>query len=126
MGRPCGLTVALMNDPASGLSCYLVEWYPAELSEEILDRTLARLHDGAEAMSANGSSAKVLMTLAVPTDEVIFCVFMASSSEIRPSVRPCRTPSRTRHRRHGRLGRLTASSGRHILDSCLPNVQIAV
>jgi hypothetical protein len=71
-----------MSDPTPRLSCYLVEWYPAELSEQILDRTLARLLEGAESMSTNGSSAKVLMTLAVPTDEVIFCVFVASSEEI--------------------------------------------
>jgi hypothetical protein len=71
-----------MSDSTPRLSYYLVEWYPTELSEEILDRTLARLHQSAESMSESGSSAKVLMTLAVPTDEVIFCVFMASSSEI--------------------------------------------
>jgi hypothetical protein len=71
-----------MSDPTPRLSCYLVEWYPAELSEEILDRTFARLHEGADAVSANGSSARVVMTLAVPADEVIFCVFIASSSDI--------------------------------------------
>jgi hypothetical protein len=66
MGLPCKPTVVLMSSPSPRLSCYLVEWYPAESSEEILDRTVARLHECAEAMSANGSSAKVLMTLAVP------------------------------------------------------------
>jgi uncharacterized protein DUF4242 len=71
-----------MSDREPGLSCYLVEWYPAELSAEVLDRTLAQLHQGTESMSADGSSAKVLMTLAVPTDEVIFCVFLASSTEV--------------------------------------------
>jgi hypothetical protein len=71
-----------MSDAPGHPSCYLVEWYPDELSEEILDRTLARLLEGAEALSTNGSSARVLMTLAVPTDEVIFCIFLASSREI--------------------------------------------
>jgi hypothetical protein len=82
MGRPRALTVVSMSDPASRLCCYLVEWYLAELSEEVLDRTLARVLEGAESLSTNGLSARVLMTLAVPTDEVIFCVFVASSKEV--------------------------------------------
>ena len=63
------------------LSCYLVEWYRAELSEQEIDRALAQLSHGAESMSANGTSPKVLMTVSVPTDDVIFCVFAAQSSD---------------------------------------------
>lgn len=70
-----------MSDMAPRLSCYLVEWYRAELSEETIERTLAQLSRGVESMSTNGTSAKVLMTLSVPTDGVIFCVFAAPSSE---------------------------------------------
>jgi len=69
------------SDREPGLSCYLVEWYPTEPSAEVLDRTMARLRQGTESTTADGSSARVLMTLAVPTDEVIFCVFLASSSD---------------------------------------------
>ena len=69
------------SDRERGLSCYLVEWYPTEPSAEALDRTVARLRHGAASTSADGSSPRVLMTLAVPTDEVIFCVFLASSSD---------------------------------------------
>jgi hypothetical protein len=33
-------------------------------------------------MSAEGSAVRLLMTLSVPTDEVIFCVFAAASAQI--------------------------------------------
>ena len=71
-----------MSDIAPHLSCYLVEWYRAELSQETIDRTLAQLSRGVESMSTNGTSPKVLMTLSVPADGVIFCVFAAMSREV--------------------------------------------
>jgi Protein of unknown function (DUF4242) len=71
-----------MNDMAPHLACYLVEWYRADLSEETIDRALAQLIHGVELMSANRTSPKVLMTLSVPTDDVMFCVFAAPSSEV--------------------------------------------
>ena len=80
MRRPLRLNVALMSDMAPHLSCYLVEWYRAELSEETIALTLAQLSRGVE--STNGTPAKVLMTLWVPTDDVIFCVFAAKSSDV--------------------------------------------
>jgi len=70
-----------MSPTALRLPCYLVEWYRAELAEEPIDDAFARLHECAAAMSADGSQAKVLLTFAVPSDEVIFCVFVASSAE---------------------------------------------
>lgn len=63
------------------LPCYLVEWYGAELAVEFIDDAFARLHECAASMSTDGSHAKLLLTFAVPTDEVIFCVFVASSAE---------------------------------------------
>jgi len=71
-----------MSDVAPHLSCYLVEWYCAELSEETIDRTIAQLTRGVESMSPNGTLTKVLMILSVPTDGVIFCVFAATSREL--------------------------------------------
>lgn len=71
-----------MSDIAPHLSCYLVEWYRAELSQETIDRTLAQLSRGVEAMSTIGTSPKVLMTLFVPSDDVMFCVFAANSREV--------------------------------------------
>jgi hypothetical protein len=70
-----------MSPTAVRLPCYLVEWYGAELAVEFIDDAFARLHECAASMSTDGSHAKVLLTFAVPTDEVIFCVFVASSAE---------------------------------------------
>lgn len=59
--------------------CYLVEWYRPELTIGQIDRTVGEI--------ANCNTAGVtppvqlLMTLEVPTDEVIFGVFAARSAE---------------------------------------------
>ncbi len=82
MRRPRRHTVVSMSDIAPHLSCYLVEWYRSELSDEAIERTLAQLVRGVESMSANGTSSKVLMTLSVPTDDVMFCVIAAKSREV--------------------------------------------
>ena len=72
-----------MSDAAPHLYCYLAEWYRAELwDEDKVDRTFAQLTRGAELTSRNGASAKVLMTLSVPTDDVFFCIFVATSLDV--------------------------------------------
>jgi hypothetical protein len=70
-----------MSDAATSLACYLVEWYRAGLPQDSIDRSFARLTRGAELPSADRTSATVVMTLTVPTDDVVFCIFEASSSE---------------------------------------------
>ncbi|WP_197373910.1 hypothetical protein [Mycolicibacterium baixiangningiae] len=62
-----------------GVPCYLVEWYQAVLSDQALDETAARLNDCATSMSAGGCRVQLLTMLAVPTDEVVFGVFTATS-----------------------------------------------
>jgi hypothetical protein len=62
--------------------CYLVEWYEPELIDECLELTAAKLDECAASMSADGSPVELLMTLAVPTDEVVFGLFMAGSAQI--------------------------------------------
>lgn len=64
-----------MSSVALRLPCYLVEWYRSELAADSIDDAFAKLHECAE------SPAKVLLTFAVPSDEVIFCVFVAASAE---------------------------------------------
>jgi hypothetical protein len=71
-----------MSAPVSRLPCYLVEWYRPDLTEEQLDDTAATLEECAASMSAEGSPVQLLMTLSVPTDEVIFGVFAAGSALI--------------------------------------------
>jgi hypothetical protein len=61
--------------------CYLVEWYRPELTAGQLDLTAAKLGDCAAAMREEGSSVRLLMTLAVPTDEVLYGVFVAPSAK---------------------------------------------
>src|SRR5256885_756549 len=60
-----------MSALVSRLPCYLVEWYRPDLTEEQLNDTVATLEECAASMSAEGSPVQLLMTLSVPTDEVI-------------------------------------------------------
>src|SRR5437868_955265 len=64
------------------LACYLAEWYRPGLTDEQLDRTATTLQNCAATMSAEGSPVHLLVTLAVPTDEVIFGVFTAGSVQV--------------------------------------------
>jgi hypothetical protein len=75
-------SVASMNAPALGLTWYLVEWYRLELTEDVLDHAVTRLDECVASMCAQGSPVRLLMTLAVPTDEVVFGVFAAGSEQV--------------------------------------------
>lgn len=71
-----------METATGQMACYLVEWYRDEAwQRESFARTFAHLSKGTEFLSEDGSSATVLMTLAVPTDDAIFGVFVATSAE---------------------------------------------
>ncbi len=63
-------------------ACYLAEWYLPELTEKSVDELVARLDAAAASMSNEGTPVRLLVTLAVPTDEVLYGVFGASSSDI--------------------------------------------
>jgi len=75
-----------MSMPVPHLSYYLVEWYRPKLTAEPLERTDAALDDCAASMSADGCPVQVLMTVAVPTDEVVFGVFAADSAQVVAAV----------------------------------------
>ena len=70
-----------MSTHAPTLPCYLVEWYRTELTAGQLDHTAAVLAGIAATMRDEGSSVQLLMTLAVPTDEVLYGVFAAPSAK---------------------------------------------
>jgi hypothetical protein len=72
----------------SHLRCYLAEWYRPQLTEELLDDTVARLDECVRAMRAAGSPVQLLTALAVPNDELIFGVFAAGSEQV--VARVCR------------------------------------
>lgn len=71
-----------MTETAPHLSHYLVEWYRDGLPQDTMDQSYAMLISGARLASDTGECATVVLTMSVPTDDVIFCVFCASSSDI--------------------------------------------
>jgi hypothetical protein len=62
---------------APRLPCFLVEWYRCELIAEPLGDIAARVEEAAGAMCEGDTPVKLLMMLAVPTDEVLFAIFAA-------------------------------------------------
>ncbi len=71
-----------MGAPLLQLRCYLAEWYRPELTDELLDNTVARLDECVRAMCAAGSPVQLLTALAVPNDELIFGVFAARTKQV--------------------------------------------
>ena len=61
---------------------YLVEWYRPNLTPQLIDELVAALDRGAAETSAEGFPVWLLMTLAVPSDEVLYGVFAADSPEL--------------------------------------------
>jgi len=61
---------------------FLVEWYRPDVGDDAFDRSIARLIECAAASSrAGGDPVQVLVTFAVPSDEVAFAVFDASTAQ---------------------------------------------
>ena len=69
-------------DAAGGLAHYLAEWYLPELTEQSVDDIVAKLDIAASTVSDEGTPVRLIVTLAVPTDEVLYGVFGADSPEI--------------------------------------------
>lgn len=59
------------------MPCYLIEWYRADLDEHAVDDTVAALNATAAAMTAEGTPIWLLVTLSVPSDEVLYGLFSA-------------------------------------------------
>jgi hypothetical protein len=64
------------------LQHYLAEWYRSANSVERLDDALSRLDESVLSACASGSPVQLMMALAVPDDEVVFCVFAARSAGV--------------------------------------------
>jgi hypothetical protein len=77
-----------VGSTAPPAACYLAEWYRPEVTQQPLDDTVAKLDAVAATMRVEGSQVKLLVTLAVPTDEVLYGVFAARSPDI--VVQACR------------------------------------
>ena len=59
---------------------YLVEWYRPNLTRELIDGMVAGLNEAIANMP--GSQVQLVMTVAVPTDEVLYGVFAAESPDL--------------------------------------------
>jgi hypothetical protein len=76
-----GTTVQIM-DAVDDLAYYLAEWYLPELTDKSVDDLVAKLDAAAMSVSAEGAPVRLLVTLAVPTDEVLYGVFGAQSPDV--------------------------------------------
>lgn len=68
-------------DAVEDVAHYLAEWYLAELTEQSIDDMVAKLDLAAANASDEGTPVRLLVTLAVPSDEVLYGVFGADSPE---------------------------------------------
>ncbi|GLP82006.1 hypothetical protein TUM20984_34260 [Mycobacterium antarcticum] len=75
-------TVERVSAAAPIATRYLVEWYRPNLTRQLIDDWVADLDESIAHMCAEGSPVWLLMTLAVPTDEVLYGVFAASSPDL--------------------------------------------
>jgi hypothetical protein len=71
-----------MGMPAVRTPCYVVEWYRPELVEDEFSSALATLVECVATMSSEGTPVRVLHTVTVPCDEVVFGVIAASSEAV--------------------------------------------
>jgi hypothetical protein len=62
-------------------SCFLAEWYRPEVTSRMIEDMVAMLDAAAATMRAEGMQVRLLFTLAVPTDEVLYGMFSAYSAE---------------------------------------------
>src|SRR3954467_14159749 len=69
-------------DSAADGAHYLAEWYLPELTDQSVDDIVAKLDVAASTVSDEGTPVRLLVTLAVPTDEVLYGVFGAQSPDI--------------------------------------------
>jgi hypothetical protein len=73
--------VSVMELSGPGLPRFLVEWYGQRASAGAIGEAAERLTDGAASTSAGGAQIRLLMVLAIPTDDYAFGVFAADSAD---------------------------------------------
>jgi hypothetical protein len=64
-----------------GLGTYVAERYWPGVTTEILTAALVRVTAAAESQSRGGSIVRHMQSTLVPVEEVVFCLFEASSCE---------------------------------------------
>jgi hypothetical protein len=68
--------------PALRMPCYLVEWYRPELVEDQFGTALTALGEWVTTMTSEGTPVRVLHTVTVPGDQVVFGVIAAGSEAV--------------------------------------------
>ena len=71
-----------LMDALADLAYYLAEWYLPEMTATSVDEMVAKLDAAAVAVSTEGTPVRLIVTLSVPTDEVLYGVFGAPSPDI--------------------------------------------
>lgn len=56
-------------------SCCLAEWYLPDLTEELIDAYVSRIEAAAAAVRTSRNPVQLVVTVAVPADEVLYGVF---------------------------------------------------
>lgn len=74
-------SVGAMGIDGPGLGRFLVEWYGHRTSARSIGEAAGRLTEGAAVVSAGGAQIRLLMALAIPTDDYAFGVFAAESAD---------------------------------------------
>ncbi len=69
-------------DTADDVAYYLAEWYLPEMTTTSVDDMVAKLDAAALAVSGEGTPVRLVVTLSVPSDEVLYGVFGAASPGI--------------------------------------------
>jgi hypothetical protein len=91
-------------------ACYLIEWYRPDLGDDEIDDALAQLSAGCAARCDQGGPVGVVMALAVPTDEVLYGLFIADSpADVTASCRAAGIPV-------GRITRAVLAASQHDPD----------
>jgi hypothetical protein len=83
-------------------SCCLAEWYLPDLTEELIDVYVSRLEAAAATMRAEGADVQLVLTVAVPADEVLYGVFDGCQPDV--VVRTCERAGLTPERLSGKVG----------------------
>ena len=69
-------------EAADNVAYFLAEWYLPEMTEASVDDMVAKLEAAAVNVSSEGTPVRLVVTLSVPTDEVLYGVFGAHSPDI--------------------------------------------
>jgi hypothetical protein len=69
-------------DVDDDLTYYLAEWYLPEMTTTSVDEMVAKLDAAVASVTSEGTPVRLVVTLSVPTDEVLYGVFGAHSSDI--------------------------------------------